>query len=268
MIRLLVRLVLAFLASGCATSPMSPRIPPDVTAELAPTGALRAAINFGNPVLASKDAVTGAPRGVSVELSRTLAERLAVPLELVTYDAAGKVVDDATTGAWDIAFVAIDPKRAIDMDYSAPYVLIEGAFVVPQDSPIRTNGDVDRDGVRVVAARGSAYDLYLSRELRKATIVHAATSQAVVATMIAQGAEAGAGVRQQLETSARATPGVRLLDGRFMVIEQAMAVPRGRTQGARYVAQFVEEMKASGFVAAALRKNGIDGAVVAPPAAR
>ena len=164
--------------------------------------------------------------------------------------------------------MAIDPKRAVDMDYTAPYVLIEGAYAVPQSSPIRTNADVDRNGVRVVAAKGSAYDLYLSRELKHATIVHVATSQDVVPGMIAQRAEAAAAVKQQLEASARVTSGVRLLDGRFMVIEQAMAVPKGRPAGALYLAAFVEEVKASGFVAAALRASGIEGATVAPPAAR
>ncbi len=267
-IRAGIVLALAFVANACATSSMPVNAPPGIATELAPSGTLRAAINYGNPILASKDPATGEPRGVSVDLSRELARRLGVPLELVTYDAAGKVTDNATTGAWDIAFVAIDPKRAADMDYSAPYVLIEGAFVVPQGSPIRANDDVDREGVRVVAAKGSAYDLYLAREFKKATIVHVATSQEVVAAMVAQRIDAGAGVKQQLEASARTIPGVRLLDGRFMVIQQAMATPKGRPAGARYLAAFVEDMKASGFVAEALRKHGIDGAAVAPPAAR
>jgi polar amino acid transport system substrate-binding protein len=258
---------LAVLVAACMT-PAPPAAPPGIAALLAPTGKLRAAINFGNPVLASKDSATGEPRGVSVALSQTLARRLAVPLELVTYDAAGKVVDDVTSGAWDIAFVAIDTKRAADMDYTPPYVLIEGGYVVPQNSPIRSNADVDRDGVRVVAAKGSVYDLYLSRALTKATIVHVATSQAVVDAMLAQRLEAGAGVKQQLEAAARATADVRLLDGRFMVIQQAMALPKGRSAGAVYLAAFVEEMKASGFVAAQLRANGVDGAAVAPPAPR
>lgn len=268
MIRAGIVLALALVANACATSSMPVHAPPGIAAELAPSGTLRAAINFGNPILASKDPATGEARGVSVDLSRELSRLLGVPLALVTYDAAGKVTDNATTGAWDIAFVAIDPKRAVDMDYTAPYVLIEGAFVVPSGSPLRANDDVDREGVRVVAAKGSAYDLYLSRELRKATIVYVATSQEVVAAMVARGVEAGAGVKQQLEASARTTPGVRLLDGRFMLIQQAMTTPKGRPAGARYLATFVEDMKSSGFVDAALRRHGIDGAAVAPPAAR
>jgi polar amino acid transport system substrate-binding protein len=237
-------------------------------AVLAPTGKLRAAINFGNPILAMKDPVTGEPRGVSVDLARELARRLGVPLELVLYTAAGKVVDGLKAGEWDVGFVAIDSVRAADMDYTAPYVIIEGAYLVPQDSPIRQNAEVDREGVRVVVGAGSAYDLYLTRELKKAKIVRAPTSPAVVDTMLAQAVEAAAGVKQQLEADARCVPGVRLLEGRFMVINQAMAVPKGRAAGVQYLSEFVEEMKASGFVENALRRHGIRGAAIAPPAAR
>ena len=179
-VRALSGFALAAIVAGCATPPVTDRPAAAIVAQLAPAAKLRAAINFGNPVLAQKDPATGEPRGVSVDLSRELSRRLGVPLELVTYAAAGKVVENATTGAWDVAFVAIDPARAVDMDYTAAYVVIEGAYVVPQGSRIRSNEDVDRDGVRVVAAQGSAYDLYLARELKHAKIVHVATSQAVV----------------------------------------------------------------------------------------
>jgi polar amino acid transport system substrate-binding protein len=146
--------------------------------------------------------------------------------------------------------------------------VIEGAYLVPQGSPIRNNAEVDRDGVRVVVGAGSAYDLYLSRELRHAQIVRAPTSPAVVDTMVAQKVEVAAGVKQQLAADAKRVSGVRLLEGRFMVINQAMATPRGRAAGARYVAEFVEEMKASGFVASALQRHGIEGAAIAPAAER
>ena len=172
------------------------------------------------------------------------------------------------SNAWDVAFVAIDPARAVDMDFTAPYVVIEGAYLVPQSSPIKSNADVDRDGVRVVVGAGSAYDLYLSREFKKAQIVRAPTSPAVVDAMVAQKLDVAAGVKQQLEADSKRVPGVRLLDGHFMVINQAMATPKGRTAGARYLAEFVEEMKASGFVAKALRKHEIEGAAIAPPASR
>jgi polar amino acid transport system substrate-binding protein len=253
----------AAMLTACATPPAPPQA---AVADLAPTGKLRAAINYGNPILATKDPATGQPRGLSVDLSRELAARLGVGLELVTFEAAGKVVEAARSGAWDVAFVAIDPARGQDMLQTPPYVVIEGAYLVAADSPIRRNEDVDRDGVRIAVGKGSAYDLFLSRQLKHARIVHAPTSPAVTDLFIAQKLEVAAGVKQQLEADARRLPGLRLLEGRFMVINQAMATPRGREAGARYLNEFVEAMKASGFVAQALARHGIAGAAVAPPA--
>ncbi len=237
--------------------------PPEAVAQLAPMGSVRAAINYGNPLLARRDA-DGTPRGVSVDLARALAQRLGVPLEFVIYTAAGKVVEGIASGAWDVAFYAIDPVRAADTDFSAPYLIIEGAYLVPQGSPIRRNEDVDRPGVRVAAAKGSAYDLYLSRALKQATLVHAPTSQQVTETLLAQRLDVAAGVRQQMQADAARVPGLRLLDGRFMEIRQAMAVPKGRPAGTAYVAEFVAQMKSSGFIAEALRRHGVEGVALAP----
>jgi len=261
-----MRLVAPVLAGfiACTPVPMTHAALEAAVTDLAPTGKLRAAINFGNPVLAGKDPATGEARGVSVDLSRELARRLGVPLEIVTFMAAGKVVEATKANVWDVAFVAVDPERAVDMDYSAPYVVIEGAYLVPAGSAIRSNAEVDREGVRVVVGRGSAYDLFLSRELKRAQIFRAPTSNTVVDMMLAQHYDVAAGVKQQLEADARRLKDVRLLEGRFMVINQAMATPRGRAAGARYLAEFVEEMKASGFVAGALARHGIEGATVAP----
>jgi polar amino acid transport system substrate-binding protein len=260
-------LVIATTLAACASRPAAGTVAAART-ELAPSGKLRAAINFGNPILAGKDAATGEARGVSVDLARELGRRLGVPVELVTYTAAGKVVEGATANEWDIAFVAIDPKRGADMTQTTPYVVIEGAYMVPQASPIMTNADVDRQGTRIVVGAGSAYDLYLTREIRNAELVRAPTSPLVVDTMVQRGMEVAAGVRQQLEADAKRLPGLRLLDGRFMVINQAMATPNGRPAGARYLGEFVEEMKASGFVAQALARHRIEGAAVAPPAGK
>lgn len=232
-------------------------------AELAPTGALRAAINLGNPVLASRDPATGEPRGVSVDLARELAARIGAPLELVVYDAAGKVVDALRSGAWDVAFLAIDPKRALEIAYTPPYVEIEGAYLVRESSPLRDNAAVDAPGVRVVVAQGAAYDLHLSRELKHATLVRVPSSASVVDAFAAGDCEVAAGVKPQLEADARRHPGLRLLPGHFMVIRQAMGTPRGRDAAASYLAAFVDEMKASGFVARALERHGVEGAVVA-----
>jgi len=260
-----VRILLITIAGlgGCAIAPTSTPVS-SARDDLVPSGTLRVAINFGNPILATRNAVSGEPQGLSVDLARELARRLGVPVDLVTYAAAGKVVAGIKGKEWDVAFFAIDPERAVDIAFTGPYVVIEGAYLVRQDSPIRNNDDVDREGVRVVVGKGSAYDLYLSRQIKRARIVRAPTSPAVTDMMVAQSLEVAAGVKQQLEADAKRYPGLRLLDGRFMVINQAMATPKDRPRGSRYLTEFVEEMKASGFVANSLTRHGIEGASIAP----
>jgi len=253
----------ALALAGCATQRDGRRA---AAAELGATGKLRAAINFGNPILANRG--TGdEPRGVSVDLAREAARRLGLDVELVTFASAGTVVEAVKAARVDLAFVAIDPVRSADMDYTAPYVIIEGAYLVRSDSPVRANDEVDRAGTRIAVGRGSAYDLYLTRALKSASLVRAPTSPEVTDVFLAQSLDVAAGVKQQLEADARRVGGVRLLPGRFMVIEQAMGVPKGRLAAQAWLSAFIEEMKASGFVADALRRHGIDGAAVAPPRA-
>ena len=242
---------------------------PDVAKDFAPTGRLRAAINFGNPVLAQKDPATGEPRGVSVDLARELGRRLGLPVELIAYDAAGKVVDAVKTNAWDVAFLAVDPERATEIAFTAPYAVIEGTYAVPADSPLRAIEDVDRDGVRIAVGAKSAYDLYLTRTLKHARLLRAPTSPGAIDLFQREKLEAVAGVRQPLVQLAKSHPGVRVIEGRFMAIEQAMGMPRARERAASYLRPFVEEMKASGFVASSLEKSGqCDAAVAAPSPAR
>jgi polar amino acid transport system substrate-binding protein len=230
-----------------------------------PTGVLRASINLGNPILAGTDPASGAAVGVSVDLARGFAERLGVALELLVFKTAAASVEAVTNEQADIGFFAIDPLRGAGIGFTAAYVLIEGCYLVRDDSPLRANGEVDAPGTRVVVGAGSAYDLHLTRELKHAQIVRAPTSPTVVDTFVAQGLDVAAGVKQQLEADAKRFPGHRLLPGRFMVIQQAMGLPKGRGEAARQVlAAFVEEMKASGFVAAALARHRIEGASVAP----
>jgi polar amino acid transport system substrate-binding protein len=241
--------------------------PTDLVSALAPTGVLRASMNLGNPILASKDGGTGEPVGVSIDLARAFGDRLGVPVELVVFDAAGKSVEAVAAERADIGFFAIDPLRGADIAFTAPYVLIEGSYLVREASPLTHNDEVDRDGVQVTVGKGSAYDLFLSRELKHAQIVRAPTSPTVVQTFLAQGLDVAAGVRQQLEADRQRHAGLRLLPGRFMVIQQAMGTPKSRgAAAARALGDFVEEMKASGFVAQALQRHGIDGASVAPAA--
>lgn len=240
-------------------------IAPSVVSAFTPSGRLRASINLGNPILANKHPETGEPFGVSIDLARTFAQRLGAELELVVFDAAGKSVQAVGEDRADFGFFAVDPLRAQMIAFTAPYVLIEGFYLVRQDSPIRTNRDVDQAHNRVAVGKGSAYDLFLTRELKAAQIVRAPTSPEVVQTFLEQKLEVAAGVKQQLQADAGRTPGLRLLDERFMVIQQAMGVPRSRGAAAALALDaFVQEMKASGFVADALRRHGIAGASVAP----
>jgi polar amino acid transport system substrate-binding protein len=258
---------LLLAAAGGATRPARPAGAADKA--LAPPGRLRAAINLGNPVLARRDTATGAVAGVSVDLARALADEIAVPLELVVVEGAARSVEAVRSGQADVGFFAIDPGRSEGIRFTAPYVLIEGAYLVRNASTLRSNDDVDRPGTRIVVGRGSAYDLYLSRALKSAELVRAPTSPVVVDEFLAQNADVAAGVRQQLESDAARVGGVRLLPGRFMVIEQAMGLPAARgDDGAAALAEFVEHAKASGFVAAALARHRIEGALVAPAARR
>jgi polar amino acid transport system substrate-binding protein len=241
--------------------------PAEIAKELAPTGTLRAAINFGNPVLAQKDPATGEPRGITVDLARELARRLGVALELVPFEAAGKVFEALKTNAWDLAFLAIEPVRAAEIAFTSPYVLIEGVYLVPVNSKLRIVEEVDREGVRIGVNKGSAYDLYLTRTLKHAKLHR---GESGVDLFRKEGLEAAAGVKQPLVQYASNHPDVRVMDGRFMEIKQAMGTPRVRLHGREavpsYLHAFVEEMKASGFVAQALARSNQPDATVAPPA--
>lgn len=257
-------LVLVFLTACTTMHPPSA----EATADLAPTGRLRAVINLGNPILANSDPGSGEPVGVSIDLARELARQLGVQADLLVVKTAGEAVDALASGRVDVGFFAIDPARAATTAYSAAYVQIEGAYLVRDDSPLRANDEVDRPGTRVAVGARSAYDLYLTRVLKAATIERAPASPEVVGYFLARQLDVAAGVKQQLEADARRHGGLRLLPGRFMVINQAMGMARGRAAGARFLAAFVEQAKASGFVAQALARHHIDGATVAPPAPR
>lgn len=228
----------------------------------APSGVLRASLNIGNPVLANLDA-TGKPFGISIDLAQALGKKLGVPVELVVNETAGKSVSTVEAGLADIGFFAIDPTRGKEIAFTAAYVLIEGYYLVRTDSPITTNEQVDLPSNRVVVGKGSAYDLFLTRQLKLAPIVRAASSQAVVQDFLTQNLEVAAGVKQQLEADTRAMTTVRILPERFMVINQAMGVPKAKGPAAAvFLRHFVEEMKASGMVKDSMTRHGIEGAGV------
>jgi polar amino acid transport system substrate-binding protein len=236
-------------------------LPSAITEDLAPTGTLRASINLGNPVLAQ--GTPTAPTGVTVDMARELGARLGMPVELVCFDAARKSFEAMTTGQADICFLAVEPARAAEIAFTAPYVVIEGVFVVPQDSPITKTAEVDRAGVRIGVNSGSAYDLFLSRTLQHATVVRGDDG---VDLFRSEGLEVAAGIRQPMTEFVNTHQGVRLIEGPFMEIQQAMGTTRTRRPDTvKFLRAFVEELKASGFVADALRRANRADATVAGP---
>lgn len=234
----------------------------DISADLAPTGVLRASINLGNPVLAQGG--PDDPRGITVAIARQIATRLGLSLELVCVDAARKSVDAVAAGAADVCFLAVDPARAAEIAFTAPYVVIDGVYVVRDGSPVRTPNDVDRPGVRVGVKRGSAYDLYLTRTLEHATPVRGDEGVDVFRD---EQLEVGAGIRRPVSAFVDAHPGLRVVDEAFMQIQQAVGTTTGRhPDTVTFLRETVEELKASGFVAEELRRSGQQDATVAPPA--
>jgi polar amino acid transport system substrate-binding protein len=225
---------------------------------------LRAAINVGNPVLARRDPSTGEPQGVSVDWATSLAQALALPLKLVVLESAGRSVATVQQGLADIGFFALDPLRSQGIDFTAPYLRITGAYLVHKESALTAVEQVDRASTRVVVGLGSAYDLYLSRELKHAQLERAPTSPAVVDQFLSSGADVAAGVRQQLEADAGRLPDLRVLPGQFMVIEQAVGLQAGRTPAAlAWLRAFVDQARRSDWVEQALRRHGVEGASVA-----
>lgn len=261
-----VLLAIGAVVTSVGAQPMSAA----VKTELAPSGTLRCAINHNNPLLARRDPATGRLSGLSVDLSRELARRLGVSVELIPYESAGSVSGAAKSGAWDVAYLAIDVKRAADIDFSPPYLRIEGTYLVPPGSSLRDVDDVDREGVRIAVTANSAYDLFLSRELKHAQLVRAPTTPKSVEMLLEQKLDAVAAVRTALVTAARGIPDSRVMKGYFMTIPHAMAVPKGRPEAARYVVDFLEEMKATGAIAAALARHGLgpDDVTVTQPASK
>lgn len=231
----------------------------------APTGRLRAAINIGNPILASRNPHSGEVSGVSVDLAQGWADHLGVPLELIVVETAAASVDRVARDESDVGFFAIDPKRGEGVFFTEPYLLIEGCYLVRNDSPITSNEAVDRPGLRVVVGQGSAYDLYLSRELKAASIERAPSSPAVVEHFLATGADVAAGVKQQIADEAARLGGLRLLPGRFMQIRQAMGCPKGRGEAAAQALRaYIDQAKGAGIVARSLERHGVQGVSLAP----
>ena len=241
-------------------------IDPATLKSFAPNGTLRVGINLGNPVLASEDAATKKLSGVTIDIANEIGKRINLPIQLIPYKSAGATVDSIKNGDLDLVFVAIDPMRGVDVSYTPAYIQIEGAYMVKSSSALKRNEEVDAAGTEIVVGKGSAYDLFLTREIKNATLLRAANSQSVIDDFMLGKGNVAAGVKQQLESDAKRYEGLRMLPGRFMVINQAMGVPKARPEFEKttlYLSEVITQLKQSGFIANSLQRHHIQGAKVA-----
>lgn len=241
-------------------------IEPTTLKSFAPSGTLRVGINLGNPVLASEDAATKKMSGISIDIANEIGKRINLPVQLIPFKSASETVDGIKNGGLDLVFVAIDPVRGADISYTPAYIQIEGAYMVKANSPIKTNEQVDISSNEIIVGKGSAYDLYLTREIKNAALLRAPSSQAVVDDFVSGKGNVAAGVKQQLESDAKRYDGLRMIPGRFMVINQAIGIPKARPQYEQttaYLSGVITQLKQSGFVAQAMQRHQIEGAKVA-----
>jgi polar amino acid transport system substrate-binding protein len=261
--KLAAALFASLLLAACTTTPPAP---PAARAELAPSGKLRAGINLGNGVVATRDPATGLVRGIAVTVARELGKRLGVPVELVVFDQARMAADAMQAGNVDVVFIAIEPARSAVIDFTAPYAEIAGVYAVPPGSKIRSNDEVDRAGVRITVVARSNYDLFLTRTLKNAQLIRAETTKGSEDEFVARKVDVYAGVKQRAEDAVARVPGAHLLPGQFMSIRQAVGMSKGRAAGLAYLKAFVEDIKASGLVAREIEAEGLRDASVAPRA--
>jgi polar amino acid transport system substrate-binding protein len=234
--------------------------------QLAPTGKLRVGINHGNFLLVTSYSPGADPRGPAPDLARELGWRLDMPVEFVAFDTAGKLADAVKASAWDVAFLGAEPQRAGEISFTAAYLEIPATYLVSAGSPIRSVADVDQEGVRIAVTERAAYELYLSRTIKRATLVRVAGLDGALNAFVAQELDALAGLKPRLLMDVAKLPGARLLDGQFTAVQQAIGTPKGREAAFEFLREFVEEAKASGLVAEVIARNGVQGVSVAPPA--
>ena len=240
-------------------------VTPAVLADLVPTGKLRAGINYGNGVLAEPDPATGQPKGIAVNIARELGRRLGVPVELVAHKQARLLVEAGARNAWDVGFVAIEPEREQAIDFTAPYLEIEGVYLVREASPLKSIADVDQPGVTIAAVEKSNYDLFLTRTIKQAALVRHSSTIGSADLFVDGKVQVLAGVKQRVLDAQKRVPGSRLIPGRFMAIRQAAGTPKGRGEAGRaYLRDFVEDIKASGFVGREIELAGGGDVSVAP----
>lgn len=226
---------------------------------------MRVGLNYQNFLLILGDAPDGSPQGIAPDLARELGRRTGLEIEFVRFPKAGLLADAVRDDAWDVGFIGAEPQRAKDIAFSAAYLEIPVTFLVPPGSPIRAVADVDREGVRIAVAEKSAYDLYLTRNMKKATLLRVAGIDESFDLFVKERLEALSGLKPKLVSDAEKLPGSRILEGQVSAVQQAVGTPVARTHAARYLREFVEDIKASGLVERTIRKHAIRGVTVAPP---
>jgi polar amino acid transport system substrate-binding protein len=237
-----------------------------VVKELAPTGKLRAGINMSNFLLVTGKAATGDPQGVSPDMAAEVARRLGVPLQLVPFPSPGQLADAVDDDVWDIGNIGAEPQRAEKIAFTAAYCEIEATYLVPAGSPIHSIDDVDKRGVKISVTGRSAYGLWLENNIRQAELVRTDTLDSSFETFVDKKLDVLAGLKPRLLTDIEKLPGARILDGKFSAVQQAIGTPRKNAAAAKWLADFVEEAKASGLVQSFIDKHNVKGLSVAPPA--
>jgi polar amino acid transport system substrate-binding protein len=236
----------------------------DAVSELAPTGVLRAGINMGNFLLVTGTSPTGDPEGVAPDMAREIATRLGVPVAYAKFARPGELADAVGSGAWDVCLIGAEPARAEKIAFTAAYCEIEATYLVPAGSPIQSIAEVDRPGVRIAVTARSAYDLWLERNIKQATLMRSASLDAAVKQFVDEKLDALAGLKPRLLVDVEKLPGARILDGRFTAVQQAVGTSAQNQAGARFLADFVEEAKKSGLVARLIERHKVRGLSVAP----
>jgi len=237
---------------------------PDVISDLAPTGVLRAGINLSNFLLVTRMSPAGDPEGVAPDLAREIATRLGVPLKYVPFKSPGELADKATSGVWDIGLIGAEPQRAETISFSPAYAEIEATYLLPFGSPLKAIADVDAPGVRIAVTGRAAYGLWLDRNIKHAELVRSETLDSAYQQFVSGKLDALAGLRPRLLSDLEKLPGARIIDGRFTSVQQAIGTPRKNAAGAAFLRDFVEEVKASGFVARLIEHHKVRGLSVAP----
>jgi polar amino acid transport system substrate-binding protein len=239
---------------------------PEIIAELAPSGVLRAGINLSNFLLVTRTSPAGDPEGVAPDMAREIADRLGVAVRYVTFKSPGELADQAGAGVWDVGLIGAEPQRAETIAFTPAYVEIEATYLVPAGSPVKTIADIDAPGMRIAVTGRTAYGLWLERHIRRAALVRSETLDEACEQFAREGLEALAGLRPRLLADLAKLPGARILDGAFTAVQQAIGTARKNVAGAAFLRDFVEEAKASGLVASLIERHKVRGLSVAPPA--